>query len=335
MNWGVIGLGHMAKNFINSIKELENTNLTGISSRSFLKLLKFGYRFRIRPKYLYIKLEKMLLSENVDNIYIGTLNHTHYDLIHKCADAGKNILCEKPLAVNLKQALDIKKKLSGINVFFLEGIAYRSHPQTSDVIKLINNGYIGNVVKIKSAFGFNSGKPKKKSRLFNKKFGGGAILDLGCYPVSMSNLIANLDNQKESVPEIFDVNGKIFETGVDTEAEAKLRYKNDIVSEIKISIREDLDNTTTIVGTEGEIRILNPWLPKNEFIIEIHKKGKIEKIKSFSRLSVFANQINLFEKLVQDRQQENNFHTMKIENSINYMNVLMQWKEKILKNENN
>ena len=335
MNWGIIGLGHMAKNFINSLKELENSNLTGVSSRSLLKLIKFGYRFKIKPKFLYKNYEKLLLSKDIDNIYIGTLNHTHYELIQKCIDAGKNILCEKPITINLKQALDIQNKLSISKVFFLEGIAYRSHPQISDVIKLINDGQIGKIIKIKSTFGFDSGKPKKKSRLYNKEYGGGAILDLGCYPVSMSNLLANLNYKKDSIPEVCEVNGRIFETGVDTEATAKLKYENDIISEIKVSIREVLSNTTIVKGTEGEIHILDPWLPKKENVIEIHKNNEIKKIKSVSFLGLFANQINLFEKIVQDRQVENNFHTMRIENSINCMNILMQWKDRILLNEKN
>ena len=70
----------------------------------------------------------------------------------------------------------------------------------------------------------------------------------------------------------------MFETGVDTVAEAKLKYKNNIIAEIKVSIREVLDNTTIIIGTEGEIHILDPWLPKKENIIEIRKKMKSKKL---------------------------------------------------------
>ena len=243
MNWGIIGLGHMAKNFANSLKELDNSNLTGVSSRSLIKLIKFGYRFKINPKFLYKNYEKLLLSKDIDNIYIGTLNHTHFDLIKKCIDAKKNILCEKPFTINLSQALEIKKKLSDSKNFFLEGIAYRSHPQIKHVIKIINEGQIGKILSIKSSFGFDSGKPNKKGRLFNKDLGGGAILDIGCYPVSMSNLIANLNQTKETIPTVSDIKSKTFETGVDTEVDAKLEYDNGIISEIKISIIKNLDNS--------------------------------------------------------------------------------------------
>ena len=236
MNWGIIGLGHMAKNFANSIQELENSNLTGVSSRSLLKLIKFGFRFKLNPKYLYKKYEELLQSEHIDNIYIGTLNHTHFELIQKCIEAKKNILCEKPLTINLKQALEVKKKLQLSDIFFLEAIAYRSHPQINYIVKLINKNEIGKIVKIKSSFGFKSRNTNKEGRLFNKKLGGGSILDLGCYPVSMSNLIANLNNKNEIIPKINNIKGKIYETGVDSEAEANLEYENGITSEIKVSI---------------------------------------------------------------------------------------------------
>ena len=334
MNWGIIGLGHMAKNFANSIQELENSKMTGVSSRSLLKLIKFGYRFKLNPKYLYKKYEKLLQSKHIDNIYIGTLNHTHFDLIKKCIDAKKNILCEKPLTINLEQALEIKKKLNSSNIFFLEGIAYRSHPQIDFIVKLINKDEIGKIIKIKSVFGFNSGKPNIKGRLFNKKLGGGSILDLGCYPVSMSNLIANLNNNNETLPKIKNIKGKIFETGVDTEAEANLEYENGIISEIKVSVLENLENVTIITGTKGIIKILDPWLPKKENIIELNKNGKIIKLSTSSSLNLFANQIQLFEKIVKNRKLENDFNTMSVENSINCMNVMMQWKDYLINNEN-
>ena len=334
MNWGIIGLGHMAKNFANSIQELENSKMTGVSSRSLLKLIKFGYRFKLNPKYLYKKYEKLLQSKHIDNIYIGTLNHTHFDLIKKCIDAKKNILCEKPLTINLEQALEIKTKLNSSNIFFLEGIAYRSHPQIDFIVKLINKDEIGKIIKIKSAFGFNSGKPNIKGRLFNKKLGGGSILDLGCYPVSMSNLIANLNNNNETLPKIKNIKGKIFETGVDTEAEANLEYENGIISEIKVSVLENLENVTIITGTKGVIKILDPWLPKKENIIELNKNGKIIKLSTSSSLNLFANQIQLFEKIVKNRKLQNDYHTMTVENSINCMNVMMQWKDNLISDEN-
>ena len=334
MKWGIIGLGHMAKNFANSIKELEESQLVGVSSRSLFKLIKFGYRFNIKPYNLYKSYKKLLFSDDIQNIYIGTLNHSHFEIIKEAIKAGKNILCEKPVTINLKQVLEIREKLINSKVFFMEGIAYRSHPQINLIVKLIKQNVIGKVVKIKSCFGFNAGKPNKKSRLYNKDLGGGSILDLGCYPVSISNLIANLFNEKESLPVINKVNGKLYETGVDTDLYSELKYPNGILSEIQVSITKNLENTTTIFGTDGVLHILDPWLPKKENTINLKKKNEQKELKSLSDLSVFASQIDVFEKIVKNKSLQNNYHSMSIDNSVNCMNILMQLKRRLENNEN-
>jgi len=333
MNWGIIGLGHMAKNFANSIKELEESNLLGISSNSLFKLIKFGYKYKIKYKYLFKDYDKILLCKDIDNIYIGTLNNSHYDLINKCIDAKKNILCEKPFVTNFTQAQELKKKFSSSNIFFLEGIAYRSHPQTEHIIDLLKNNHIGKVLRIESTFGFNAGNPKKNGRLLNKKLGGGSILDLGCYPVSMSNLIANINNEKEIVPKLSEVKGKIGKTGVDIFGKAKLSYSNGISSEIKVSIEENLKNETIIFGANGKIKILNPWLPNKNSIIEIHKNEVIKKLHTSSNLGIFAYQIETFNKVIKEKKFKNIYPAMSIDNSINCMKVMMKWKDLIQTND--
>lgn len=333
MKWGIIGLGHMAKNFANSINELEKSQLIGVSSRSLFKLIKFGYRFKIKPNNLYKNYKKLLSSDNIQNVYIGTLNHSHFEIIKEAINAGKNILCEKPVTINLEQVLEVREKLINSKVFFMEGIAYRSHPQINYIVKLIKQNAIGKIVKIKSCFGFNAGKPNKKGRLYNKDLGGGSILDLGCYPISISNLIANLNNEKENLPLISKVKGELYETGVDTDLYAELKYPNGILSEIQISITKNLENTTTIFGTDGVLNILDPWLPKKENIIKLKKSNKQKELNSSSNLSLFANQIDVFEKLVKNKSLQSNFHSMSVDNSVNCMNILMQLKKRIENNE--
>ncbi len=330
MNWGIIGLGHMAKNFANSINELESDKLLGISSNSIFKLLKFSFRYSINHKYLFNNYQKILECKDIDSIYIGTLNNSHYDLILKCIKAKKNILCEKPFVLTVEQAEEVKSQLKYSDIFFLEGVAYRSHPQTKHVIKLIKKNYIGKVTKIKSSFGFDSGKPKKKGRLLNKDLGGGSIFDLACYPISMSNLIANISNDKEVMPVISETAGKVYTTGVDLNGKAKLTYDNGIVSDIEVSIVENLENNTVITGTDGVIKILNPWLPGKDSVIEIHKNKSVKKEYINTDLSLFACQINLFNFSVKEKNFKKNYPAMSINNSVDCIKTMVEWKKKIL-----
>ena len=125
----------------------------------------------------------------------------------------------------------------------------------------------------------------------------------------------------------------ICETGVETSAKARLSYSNGIVSEISVSISENLDNQTIISGSKGMIKITDPWLPKKEGFIEVHKNSKIEKLKFKCNLSLFANQIKLFNESILNKEHENIYPLMSVENSVNCMEIISLWKDKVLKHE--
>ena len=113
-----------------------------------------------------------------------------------------------------------------------------------------------------------------------------------------------------------------------------MKYPNGILSEIQVSITKNLENTTTIFGTDGVLHILDPWLPKKENTINLKKKNEQKELKSLSDLSVFASQIDVFEKIVKNKSLQNNYHSMSIDNSVNCMNILMQLKRRLENNEN-
>ncbi len=333
MNWGIIGLGNMAKKFALAIKELEESKLIGVSSKSFFRLVKFGLRNNIKFKYLFNNYEEILSCKEIQNIYIGTLNNSHFKIIDSCIKAGKNVLCEKPFVISDEEAKIIKDKLKTSNIFFLEAIAYRSHPQTQNIKKLINDNVIGKVIRIKSKFGFDAGRPKINGRHFSKELGGGSILDLGCYPLTMSNFIANLNStNNETVPIIKDVSGKIFKTGVDINAKAKLIYEGSIYAEIFVSLEKNFDNVTEIFGTNGVMRVKSPWLPGKDSFIEIVKNSGSKKYYTNCKFTIFANQIDVFDNLAKGSYSKDN-PAMSIDNSVNYMRVLSKWKRQLLKNE--
>ena len=130
VNWGIIGLGNMANKFASSIKEVKNSKLLGIASTSFLRLKNFGDKHSIEKKYRFNSYDEILNCKAINAIYISTLNNTHQEIIIKAANMKKNVLCEKPVTTNYKDTLKIFEKINKSNIFFLEAIAYRSHPQT-------------------------------------------------------------------------------------------------------------------------------------------------------------------------------------------------------------
>jgi predicted dehydrogenase len=204
---------------------------------------------------------------------------------------------------------------------FYEGIAYYSHPQTIEVLNLIDNDEIGNIEKIESTFGFKA-RYRPSSRLYNKELGGGSILDLGCYPISFFMLFAKLQEK------IFISNKKLnyAKSGVDDEATATLNYDNKFEGKIHVSIKSNLENSCTIYGSKGFIKVKEPWSPSNNDVIEISSKKHfyIKQIKS--NLSVYANQIEkVSESFLNDNVKNNLFDIQK--SSIN-MKLIDNWLSK-------
>ena len=208
INWGVIGAGNMGRIFAESIKEVDNANLVAVASLNTERLDSFGDDFKIQEKLRFNNYESICRINEVDAIYISTLNNTHFDLIKVCAKNKKNILCEKPFCLNLREALEIEKIIKDANVKFFEAIAYLSHPQTDLILDIVNKGEIGEIKSIESSFGFKIKKIKPESRLFNKKLGGGAILDIGCYPVSFISLFTRDKNKTK----LQNIKGEICHT---------------------------------------------------------------------------------------------------------------------------
>ena len=336
INWGIIGLGRMANRFASAIGEVENAKLLGIASQNIDRLKNFGDQYSIENNFRFNTYDEILNCNEIHSIYISTLNNTHADIVIKAAKAKKNILCEKPVTANYLDTVKVFEELNKTNVFFLEAIAYRTHPQTRFVINKIIEGEIGEVDKIDSTFGFSHRKLDPQSRLFDPKLGGGAILDVGCYPVSFSSLIANIKKKEEKLiePEFLDVSGSLCSTGVEECAYATLRFNNKITAKVGAAIRLSMKNKTLIEGTKGSILINSPWLPDKKSLVEVKTNKRYYKTFVNTTKSIFANQIHVVSQLIIDGKKEGEFPAMTWKNSVNNMRVLDIWKKKLFEKLN-
>ena len=313
INWGNI--------FAESIQETENAKLVAVSSRAKKSVEIFADRFGINKNLRFISNESICKSKYIDAIYISTLTSTHFDLIKLCAVNKKNILCEKPFCLNLIEAKELQKIIITNKVMFFEGIAYLSHPQTTNILDLINNNEIGEIISIDSTFGFKVRKINPESRLFNKKLGGGAILDVGCYPMSFISLF--LKNENKIV--FNETTGEICDTDVDIAASANLTINNKIQCKIKISFKEYLNNNSIIKGTKGSMIVGFPWLPERKVFLEIYNKSRYYKSFVFSDLSVYANQIkNVSNEFLNNNNKSKLFDISKSLENMTYLDHWMQ-----------
>lgn len=325
IKWGILGLGNMANHFATAIKKTDNTKLVSIASKSKIKLSKFSKNYNISKDFIFNNYKELIESNSIDSIYISTLNNTHSNLILECIKNNKNILCEKPMAINSKEAKFVYDKLKQSNVFFNEGIAYRSHPQTIEVLKLIQKNEIGKIKRIESSFGFKVRKINKKSRLFNSELGGGAILDLGCYPISFFQLFFSEIEKLR----LIGAEGSFAVTGVDDHAKIDFLSEQNIELSAKISLRKNLENNCKIYGTDGIINVPSPWLPSKKSYLEIIKDNSYYKKFINTDKNVYTIQIENVSNKFSRIDNEKNKLLVDINSSVHIMKTLDLWKKKI------
>jgi len=327
IKWGIVGLGNMAHKFANSIKETDNSQLVGIASLNRTRLKSFKEDYQITEENTHYTYDDLIKSTNIDAIYIATLNNTHLEIIKKCAENKKNILCEKPFTLNFDEAKIANDHIKKNGVNFYEAIAYRTHDQIKVIKEIIDKNEIGNIVSIDSSFGFKVKKIKPETRLFNKQLGGGSILDVGCYPLSFLNFLFNDKNDYQ----ITNVEGSYAYTGVDDYAQAKVIINKNLECSISVSIKENLSNKISIKGTTGELIVNNPWLPEMKTSLDIKSGRSYYKKFVNSKLTIYANQIQKISENFEKKINNDKF-AVDISDSLHIMKNLSLWSN-LIKNK--
>ncbi len=304
INWGIVGLGNIAHKFADGFKYLKNSRLKGISSKDDLKLNYFKNKHIIKDEYCFKNYNDLIQCPDIDIIYLALPNNLHFEWINQCINAKKNILVEKPALIKVKEALDIKNKLSNSTIYFTEAFMYKFCPHIQSITNEILKGSIGEITHMNSNFsiktyklfkilGFTFKKPDFSNRLYNKDLGGGSILDLGCYPLSLSNQIANLKKpiSKDNIV-IKNIKKNICESNVEISASCKIEYDKDFYSEISCSFENNSDQTTIIYGKEGNISLKNTWQPHQNSKIKLNNNNENKIIDLNIDQNIYSYEIN-------------------------------------------
>lgn len=261
INWGIIGAGSIARVFANGLRFSKTGRLEAIASRTAGKADALADLFDVAKRYN--SYEDILADSAIDAVYISTIHPAHLEPVVMAAKAGKHILVEKPIAMNAEEAAKMVDAARANDVFLMEAFMYRCHPQIAKMVELIQDGAIGDVLVVRSTFGYHAGF-NPDSRAYNRELGGGGILDVGCYPASMVRLVAGAAAGKPFLdPVEFKATGVVGPTGVDHYTTATLKFENDVVAEIATAVACNLPPDTVIYGSEGILSVPNPWLPSS------------------------------------------------------------------------
>lgn len=293
LRWGIISTGRIAHTFANGLSRSKTGQLVAVASRTLENAQAFATEFASThgAPTAYGSYEELLADENVQAVYIATPHTSHSEWAIKAAKAGKHILCEKPISINAAEAATVIEAARQNGVFLMEAFMYRCHPQTAKLRDLLRQKVIGEVRFVRATFSYQTTMDEEKN-IFNHQLAGGGILDVGCYPVSITRLIAGAVHGSlfENPIELKGV-GYIGSTRVDEYALACVKYPGNIVAEIASGVSLMLENNVRIVGSEGSILLPAPWQPAKEggfSKIIIFREGIPEEILIETELPLYA-----------------------------------------------
>ena len=341
LNWGVLSVGKIAYVFCNAMRFSNTGKILALASRTQARADNFANDFGISRQYT--NYEDLLEDEDIDAVYISTIHPLHAEWAIKSAQAKKHVLVEKPIGLNYVQAAAMVEAARENDVFLMEAFMYRCHPQTQQVVKLIQDGAIGNIHLIRAMMGFRN-EFDPKSRIYSQAMGGGSILDLGCYTGSMVRLIAGaVENKPFLNPTVIKGSGIIGPTGVDHIAAATVRFENEIIAEVIATIECGVGRTVSIYGSDGIITLPNPWGPSSpcrrathplpldttfppaKIIVQSHPEMESSEILVPTDRDLFTYEADMVANHIEARQAP----AMSWDDSLGNMRLLDSWREEI------
>ncbi|HEY4299570.1 MAG TPA: Gfo/Idh/MocA family oxidoreductase [Candidatus Didemnitutus sp.] len=281
LNWGILATGGIARKFATDLPRSRTGRLVAVGSRNRASAESFAREFGgVRAHGTY---EALLADPEVTAVYVAPPHPWHLEWAVKALEAGKHVLCEKPLALRRSDAEKIVAAARRRGMFLMEAFMYRCHPQTAALAKLVREGAIGELRLIRSAFSVVC-PFDPENRMFKRELGGGSILDLGCYPVTFSRLIAGAAAGRPFAdPVAIRATGRRHATaGTDEYAAAVVEYPGGIVAELSCGSTVLTDISARIYGTTGWIDVPVPFFPgllgRDEKIVIHRPDGRSEEI---------------------------------------------------------
>jgi predicted dehydrogenase len=258
IHWGIMGTGAIAEKFVNDFTLTSGGCIKAIASRTRQRAEEFALNHNVTVAYG--SYQELAEDNSIDVIYIATPHSMHYENTMLCLENGRSVLCEKPIAINSAQLEQMQALARQKNVLLMEAMWMYFMPLVSQIKKWIDSGRIGNVKCIKADFGY-SAIYKPDSRWFNPTLAGGALLDLGIYPVTFANYIL------ESYPTQIQAIAQKAPSGVDGFTGITFQYKNGCIVQMSCSLICELIPGAYIFGSRGYINIPYFWKARKATLV--------------------------------------------------------------------
>ena len=259
VRWGILGTGWIADQFAQGLDQLAGAELVAVGSRTPESAQRFAEAYNVPHRHG--SYQALADDPDVDVIYVATPNPWHRDHTLLCLDSGKPVLCEKPFALNARQAAEMVQVAREKDLFLMEAMWTRFFPLMGKVRALVDEGAIGEVQMLVADLCIQFDLDPSDRR-YAPGLGGGALLDLGVYPLSFASMIMGAPSSIEAL-------AHLGETGVDEQAGIVLGYGRGRVGTLYTSIRVDSPVEATILGSEGQIRIHSWWIHPDRLTLSL------------------------------------------------------------------
>ncbi len=284
IRWGILGTGQIAHLFAEGLRSVVDASLVAVGSRSQDKSRKFASLHNI--PHPHGSFEALVNDQDVDVVYIASPHHLHRDHSLLALNAGKAVLCEKPFTVNARQAQEVIDLARSKQLFCMEAMWMRFLPAMRVLKSSVDNGFLGGPAMLSASFG-SAVHFDMKGRQFDPSLAGGALLDLGVYPVSLAC-------QLFGEPLEIVTASQLGQTGVDEFSSVILKHKGGNLSTLQSSLQHNLPTDAVISGTKGIIKVHSPLYRPHKLsfeTFEVAASGDEPAIESRLRRAIKQNDL--------------------------------------------
>ncbi|TRX56022.1 Gfo/Idh/MocA family oxidoreductase [Fulvivirga sp. M361] len=259
VKWGILGTGKIARQFAEDFRFVKDAELVAVGSRTEVSARQFAETHQI--KTYHSSYEQLTLNPDIDVIYISTPHTLHRENTLLCLENNKSVLCEKPIGINVHELDELTQLAREKQLFLMEAMWTYFLPPLQRAKAWVAEGAIGEINMIKANFGFKANYDPQ-SRLFNPDLAGGALLDVGIYPIALSLLFSN------APIEDVQVMSSKAPTNVDITDIYQLRFSDGILADLSCSVGHSMLNDGFIYGTKGHIHIPNFWKARKAILTQ-------------------------------------------------------------------
>jgi predicted dehydrogenase len=269
LNWGLLSTARINRALIPPLRASKRNRLMAVASRTKDSADTYAREWKIPQAYGTY--ESLLADPEIDVIYNSLPNRFHAEWTIKAVEAGKHVLCEKPLALSVDEVDAVKTAAQKNGRVVAEAFMYRHHPQTLKVQELVKSGSLGTVKLVRGSFSF--ALSRQGDVRLDPALGGGSIWDVGCYPISYARSLLG-----ENPLEVFgwQITGP---TGIDETFSGQMKFPNNILMQFDCSFVIPFHSFMEVVGSEGTLNIPRPFKPETDEKIYLTRGDKTETIK--------------------------------------------------------